>query len=109
MWEKVIDANQAQISLPLAVTGAKVVIINSDEQWSENLDAESNKLVGGNLFQGGELSGSCWFFSRFFDLMNDTVNNDKPEINNWYQAKLCIVYNYEMINSACHLVLQRGI
>lgn len=73
----------AQISLPFAVTGAKVVIIKSDEQWSGNLDAESNTLVGGNLLQGGELSGSCWFFSRFFDLMNDTVNNDKPEINNW--------------------------
>lgn len=72
----------AQISLPFAVTGAKVVVIKSDEQRSENLDAESNKLVGRNLFQGGELSGSCWFFNRFFDLMNDTVNNDKPEVNN---------------------------
>lgn len=99
----------AQISLLFAVTCAKVVIVKSDERWSKNLDAESNKLVGGNLFQGGELSGSCWFFNRFFDLMNDTVNKDKPEINNWHQAKLCIVCNYEMINSACHLDLQRAV
>lgn len=66
-------------------------------------------LLEGIYFREGSCLAAVGFSIGFFDLMNDTVNKDKPEINNWHQAKLCIVCNYEMINSACHLDLQRAV
>lgn len=44
---------------------AKSSCNKSDERWTENLDAEFSKLVGGNLLDGGELSGRCQFFNRY--------------------------------------------